>query len=411
MMKKPVSCLMAVIFLSFTFVFGQYEDYSYRRNIEGIGNEWHRILLPNDLLRKASEDLSDIRILAITENSDTVEAPYLLKITEDVIQNTDIPFSIINRSKKNGEYFYTFEISSQKPVNRIELNFAETNFDRMITLEGSHDQAEWFTILENYRILSIRNELTDYKFCTLSFPEVQYRYLRLHFRSADKPQLNSAVISEQKVTEGLYQSFNVVAIETNQDREAKQTIVKADLGEYVPVSRLKIFVKNDYDYYRPVTIKYLADSSQTPKGWKYYYRTITSGYLSSLEENIFKFNSKQLSKLEILVSNYDNAPLIVDSVQVRGNYFQLTARFPQAEKYYLLYGNHDTRPPVYDIGYFKDKIPADLTSLSLGDEQKLVKGALVEPEPLFKNPLWLWAIIILIIVILGWFTLKMLYQK
>src|SRR5690606_40823506 len=58
-------------------------------------------------------------------------------------------------------YFFTFEMPAREPINQLYLQFKEKNFDWKIRLEGSHDQQEWFTIADDYRIVSISNQLTD----------------------------------------------------------------------------------------------------------------------------------------------------------------------------------------------------------------------------------------------------------
>jgi hypothetical protein len=63
---------------------------------------------------------------------------------------------------------------------------------------------------------------------------------------------------------------------------------------------------------------------------------------------------------------------------------------------------------VYDINRFADKVPVELTTLNLGDEQLIKKREIPLTEPLFKNKTWLWLIMGLIIIVLGWFSIRMM---
>ena len=77
----------------------------------------------------------------------------------------------------------------------------------------------------------------------------------------------------------------------------------------------------------------------------------------------------------------------------------------------LVYGIQKGLKPNYDIDHFTDKIPAVVTELTLGSEQLIEKKAEHKQVPLFQNKLWLWAIMTIIIVILGWFSLRMIKHK
>jgi uncharacterized membrane protein len=49
--------------------------------------------------------------------------------------------------------------------------------------------------------------------------------------------------------------------------------------------------------------------------------------------------------------------------------------------------------------------------LQLGDEQIIGKAVSNKRAPLFQDKLWLWGIMALIILILGWFSVKMIKKK
>jgi hypothetical protein len=399
----------------FTCSSGQIDDYKYKRELKGVSDTWHTIVLPNDLYGKISVNLADIRIIGFTDKNDTLEAPYIIKISEEQVILKEINFVLINQSSNDKGYFFTFEIPSQKVVNQIDLDFSKQNFDWRITLEGSQAQLQWYEILTDYRILSIKNMLTDYSFTTLKFPNVKYRYLRLLVKSTKNPDFLRAKITEHEIKRGKYRQFTVRNSSIHEDKKSKLTMVDIDLGSIVSISYLKVAVKSTFDYYRPITVKYLADSTDTPKGWKYYYKPLTSGILSSLENNDFRFGNTFTNKLQIIISNHDNEPLELGSIHVKGNVYELIARFIEPAHYYMVYGNDLAYKPDYDIEKFKYKIPSPLKELALGNEESIsakISGKELEVTvPLFQSKTWLWAVMIVIIVILGWFSIRMIKKK
>ena len=124
---KLLGLLTAVFFC--VHAFGQKGDFQYKRGINGIVDQWHRIVLPDDIFGKVNTDLSDIRILGITQQKDTLEVPYILNDPLKAVSVKEIPFVIINESANEKGYYFTFDSKESRRVNEIDLAFKQTNFD------------------------------------------------------------------------------------------------------------------------------------------------------------------------------------------------------------------------------------------------------------------------------------------
>ncbi len=405
-MKLKINIYLLLLVCSYSY--GQIDEYNYKRELQGITDQWHKVELPDALFGKVSSNLSDIRIYGITTDNDTIEAPYLLQILRGKTSSNEVSFKTINSSHNEKGYYFTFKIPTKEFINQIKLDFKQDNFDWKLTLEGSQNQQEWFRILENYRILSISNEQTDYQFTKVTFPNSNYRYFRMLINSKKKPELETTKITFDEVSGANLKNYVIKKVKISEKKSAKQTIIDVDLENPVPVSILKIKITDTFDYYRPVTIKYLTDSVKTEQGWHYNYRTLSSGTLSSIEKNKFKFNSTTLQKLKIIIHNHDNEPLKINTLEVKGYTHELIARFTKPAKYYLTYGNSKIGKPDYDLNHLATNIPSTLTTLTLKSEQIIDKKEVPTVEPLFKNKIWLWAIMAIIILLLGWFSLKMI---
>jgi len=390
---------------------GQMAGYSFKREIKGVSDQWHKIALPDVLFGKATQRLTDLRIFGLTASNDTLEAPYLLRVSTEKTSSKAVAFKTLNVSHNAKGHYFTFEIPTQESINQIKLDFAQDNFDWRVTLEGSQDQKEWFTVAENYRILSIKNDLTDFQFTKLNFPNTKYRFFRVRIDSKVKPELNVASITQNDIVEGSFTKYNVKKFEVTEHKEKKQTEIGVELDMPSRLSHLKIGVSASYDFYRPVTIKYLSDSVETEQGWKYNYRRLASGTLNSIENNEFACGSKTVQKLKIIIHNHDNQPLTIDGIEAKGYVHELVARFTEQATYYLTYGNKSATKPNYDIERFTANIPETLSTLELGQELATEKEAVAETEPFFKNKAWLWAIMIVIIALLGWFSVSMMREK
>lgn len=410
-MKTIIKILSILFILHCSFSYGQIEQYNFKRELKGISEQWHKIILPDEVYGKVSQELTDIRIFGITAGNDTVEAPYLLRLATEKISSKEVAFKTLNASHNDKGHYFTFEIPTTEPINQIKLDFKQKNFDWHIKLEGSQNQGDWFTVIENYRILSIKNEITDFQFTKLSFPSSKYRYFRMLIDSKEKPELSAASIAQHKITDGTFRNYTLRKFDIKENKETKQTEIDIELQMPVPVSHLKVDIKDTFDYYRPFTIKYLTDSIKTEQGWKYNYNTLTSGTLNSIEKNEFKFSSTTVQRLKIFIHNQDNQPLTIDTLQVKGYVHELLARFTEEATYFLTYGNKAAARPHYDIDRFTDKVSVTLTALDLGNELTIEKEEVPVTDPLFKNKTWLWTIMTVIILLLGWFSVKMIRKN
>lgn len=410
-MKTQLPNKIIIFFLlHFTISFAQMNDYNFKRSISEPKGIWHKIVLPDEIFPKVSSSINDIRIYGITSYSDTIEAPYILNELKETTIVKEIPFKLINTSNKDNEYFFTFEISSDEIINQIKLDFSQNNFDWIIKVEGSQNLTDWFTIKENNRILSIHNSNANYNYTDIVFPDSKFRYYRIQFNSSIKPELLSAKLLKEVKESVITKQFSVFKSITRNDRSTKQTIFEAELNSIFPISSIKVKIKDKYDYYRNIRIEVAKDSIKTETEWVYIYNIVYTGTLSSFETQRFNFETVFAKKIIIIIDNNDNEPLQIVDVEVRGNVFEVTARFDKEAKYFLVYGNKKAAFPQYDLGNFKDKIPTNLSYLSLGDEESISQNQ-NETSPLFENKLWLWLIMIVMILVIGWFTLSMIRKK
>ena len=205
-----------------------------------------------------------------------------------------------------------------------------------------------------------------------------------------------------------YRNYSISAENITTEVSTKQSRVQLDLPWSVPISYISIDVLSDYDYYRPITIKLLTDSSQFKQKVQYIYNTRHTDILSSLEENEFTFPPKRSNRVQLFISNQDNMPLHFNAFIVKGFAPILKVRFTEKADYFLVYGQERASAPRYDVGNFANKIPEPLQALELGPESQREAGVDGEVGALFANSAWLWGVMALVIGLLGWFSLRML---
>ncbi|MEP2279141.1 DUF3999 family protein [Maribacter sp.] len=407
-MMQNNNLLVMLAFVLTSFCFGQMGQYSKKIELKGIENQWHAIEIPNDVFSEVNTNMSDIRIYGVTAN-DTIEAPYLHKVSKAEDSNSEIYFNLFNSVNNSKGYFYTYELPQKETINKMLLNIEDSNFNWEVTLEGSRHMKHWYTILEDYRILSINNDQTNYSFTTLKFPDANYRYYRILINSTEKPNLTSVNILKKAIKTAEYRDYKIETFKVTQ--EEKKTIIDIDLNKRVPLNLLELTVDDNIDYYRSVSIQYLADSVQTEKGFYYNYRPLAKRTLSSMEDNSFQLPGTLANKVRVIVLNNDNQPLKISGAKLKGYIHTLTTRFIEPATYYLVYGKPNTNFPNYDISKTTVSLPENITKLDFGNVVEIPKPVIETTNPLFENKWWLWLIIAVVIALLGYFTIGMMKKE
>ncbi len=405
---KPITFISMMLLLSVQ-LWAKMEDYEYKRPLKNITEGWHSVVLPNDIFDKTQQSLNDIRIIGITNTNDTVEAPYILKVNGPKKSYFEYPFELINRVKKGKTFYFTFKTEDLKAINNIKLDFKNKNFDWHIKLLGSNNQKNWYTIVDNYRILSIHNNEVEYKYCNISFITTQYKYYQLEIPSSETPILENAKLIQQSEENGISDTIVINNSLLTITAKNLKTEIKAKLPEYIRASEIAIDVLNDFDYYRDITIKYIKDSIKTETGLLYETELLSNSNINSLEHNYFPIKSTNLNNVIISIKNDHNQPLDIDNIKIICHQHILVTRFTQEANYYLCYGKKWAGKPKYDIEKFTSQIPTELLPVKIGQEEKISKLPKNQTKSLF-NKYWLWGIMILIIVLLGWSS-KQLINK
>ena len=383
--------------------------FKYTRELTPGISIWNQITIPQEMYEKTSNDFSDIRIYKLNPEGDSTEIPYSLLLAEPEVQTEDRSFKINNESFAHGGWYYTFRLDEVKTVNEIKLNFQDENFDKKVLLEGSFDQDEWFKVLKEYRIFSIKNDFSEYRFTTLRFKDSNFRFYRLFIPGENKLAIKNASVTNEKTFPGDFAIYHPkeLKVEKKNSEHPGQTTIKVRLDHLVPVSRIKLFVHDSIDYYRPIAVRTITDTLKADKT-AYNYSTLYSGILSSLDPMALSFKTEIVNNLEIIVSDFDNESLTIDSVEVSGYVYKIIGRFKGDGQYILAYGNHNLSKPKYDIEYFSTKLSKELNKLECGPETFYREASEAGKSKNFFDKYWLWGVIITAIVLLGAFTRKML---
>jgi len=407
---KNKTFLFVLLFLP-CFLSAQMKSYDYYRKLnKPSGNDYFSIKILPAIMAKSKSNLSDIRIYEAREK-DTVEIPYILEWLGSTSEEFEVTSQMINESyREKCCSFATFKFERKESINRIQLKIEEDNFDKSIKIEGSDDNKKWFTIREHLRIVGYSNGETKVKYASLNFPSSEYTYFRLTLDDINSARIKIFDVFTMDIDTRKPGSYSELPIVTRKDslkKQNKTTEITLDLGQNYFLSHVVLFPKKEKDFFRNVNVYCSLGKITSPKGVFENWSLEGTGVLRSDDENKFSFFNSNSSKIKIEIFNQDDQPVEIPEIKVFSEDCQLVTQLPVSDNLFLCYGKTNDNSPTYDMAHFEEKIPDKLNAINYGDE--VVKASVIaETNPLFKEKIWLWVILGLVILVIAVFSLRML---
>ena len=412
-MRNPVNKILIIVFAVLggfqTLGWTQIDDFQFRREISGINGDWNQLYIPEEVFKSIRPDFADLRVFGVNI-TDTVQAPYIIKGRSIGQNNAFERLPILNSSRQGNDYFFTIQNENKESIQSLWLDFGNQNFDWRLQLEGSHDEKDWFTILENYRVVAFKKGTTDFNYSELKFPLTNFPYLKVKVPSQEQPLLSQVRIKSNSIWEPEYSSITNFQQEINHSERERTTTIYLKLANPVPLVSINIEVLDSFDYFRPVQIAALTDSLERENGFTYLYESNGSGILSSNQSNQVSLKPIISNQFRITIYNQDNEPLRIGNVKVNRLLYSLVFRTNRRDiPYYFYYGNPDAISPNYDISRFLNNIPESPNPVKLKEEEILLIQT--ENRSFSINPMVLWGVMIIIILVLGWFSIDLLRKN
>jgi hypothetical protein len=382
----------------FNFVRAQF---NYERGVEPVVNAgWHQIQIPNTVLAKLNDGFRDIRLFSANGQ----EIPYLLRTALDDVKQSSISLQPFNVSKQGGDLYFTIKVDKNELINRATILLNPGNYDCNITLAGSHNEKEWFVVTDSLRIISIADNNILYESSSIRWPDIRYSFVRFSISNTAKHTLRSVRFSQLNIVRGDYERSTLTPI-VRQLNKVTQFDFEMDETSYA--STLKINLIKGQQFYRSFMLEGAVDSTNTEKGWVQNYSQLSAGVLASFSSDSIAFKPTMIKKFRLTVYNQDNPPISLPSITTFSPKVNLVARIEPAE-YMIRYGDPTLAAPNYDLAHFANEVPATLASLKLQEEKALGSTEKTQSVPWFKNKNWLWAAMLLLVGLLGYFTLTMI---
>ncbi len=418
-MKSKNTCIFTLLILVLpTTIFSQASNYSYMRKLDKTEKEnFYSISLLPEIVANCKSELNDIRLYNFA-NNDTVEIPYVLEWLGNKNEEKAIPFELINdtHSEKCCSYL-TLKFNKKQIINRIKLDVLEANFDKWVKIEGSSDNKNWFTIKEHLRIVRFKNSEEHFEYTTLDFPNSEFAYYRLVINDDGgyRIKISNAYAYESKETTGSYSELKINSRKQTENKKEKTSELIVELPYAYRIDHITINSNSTKDFYRNINLYRSGGMNHSPNNDKENWYLINTSIFSSIENNFINCFNEQIKKLKIEILNYDDAPIEINEIKAFTEQCHLVSAVPASENIYLTYGKANDNAPTYDLMHFREKIPFSITELNYGSEQEIpntsgTKNASIK-KALIENKKWLWTAMGAIILLIGFFSIKLLKKE
>lgn len=374
-------------------------------------NNFYKVLLPPGITNYLNRQLSDIRLY----DANNQEVPYLLQKEKPVqIKKLFKPYEIISHIRReNAGTTLILRNPARTKINNLSLIIKNTNVRKPASLSGSNDAQNWYGIENHYLLHSLYNRSATTEVKMLDFPLSDYEYYKLDIVDSTSAPLHilSAGYYDTYQENGKYAALSTLVFKQTDSSAVKRTYLKFTAPVPVLLDKIDLEITSPALFQREATL--IEPQIYRRKRGKSYTieEPIGQFLLKSDQKNSLQLSGLPLKEFYLIIDNEDNPPLQVKAVTGYQLNRYLIASLQKEMVYQVRFGNEKVTAPAYDLSYFKEKIPADITVLMPQDIKiTATKTTGKTRAGLFTNKNIIWAAILVVIAFLGYMSYQMLNE-
>lgn len=371
--------------------------------------DFYRIKINPDITARTNRYLHDIRLIDSKGN----ETAYLLRKEAPIKQEKlFVNYEIIEKKhfEKQGYTRVVFRNPKKSELKSISLITKNADVSKWLTLNASDDMKRWYVLKDRYFFRSFYTESGTNEIKILNFPTSNYEFYELLvYDIFDRPiNIESVGYYDTKIEDGIYSQIKNPNIFQVDSLDINKTFVKISFDEPYLIDKIAFEIEGNKFYYRQACIG-KEDSIRYKTSYKKFINCTHSFFLNSSNLNQEYMNGSQKKDYWLTIENFNDQPLKITNVIAWQLTNYMIAELKKGEQYRLKFGDKTMAAPIYDIGYFADSIPHDITTINTGEITK--KTTIEEKNPLVSvKSIWMWLILGVLIAVLAYFSFKMLRE-
>ena len=366
---------------------------------------FYRINLSPNISSHLNRGMTNVRII----DSKGKEVPYLFQQEQPSYQTTVFRnYSIVGKDQKSGCCTsLVLHNPESNPINNISLSIRNAEVKKQATLMGSDDKINWYALKEQFVISSISDQHNTSTIRIVDFPLSNYAYYKLDIEDSTSAPLNilAAGYYEMMTEDGKFTEVSVTSHKVD-SVGVKSSFLFLTFDTVRVTDKIVLSMKGAPYFLRKASILQKMHVKNKKKD-TFFYNELVQFTLTSKQPSTIELDRVRGNGFVIRIDNDDNPPLDVSSVQAFQLNRYLTAWLKKGERYSLNFGDESMDSPTYDIGYFKENIPEQVTILDASPVQEYSKTPEVAGAVFFTSRIVIWVAIISVIIVLGFMAIKM----
>lgn len=381
----------------------------YRCELDSVhANRFYNIQLTPEVRSKLNLECSNVRIF----DSKNIEVPYLLRKEQGTNdKELFVEYPIVEQSHNTKLNYSRLVIRNphKTAINNIVLRIKSADVQKMLKLNGSNDNKNWYVLKDNYYYNSIYNNSSTSEIRVLNFPMSDYEFYELLIEDYDDKPINitNAGYYNRVLEDGKYTRIDGIKY-TVSDTLKESLITIFSNGNSIDKLSFEIEAPN---YYLREAELFCRKQEIVKKRIHFNKSTISTFELISNSSNAFVLNDLRVDTLYLRIRNNDNQPLRIKSISLFQLNVSLTADLKRNECYHLILSDNEGDKSEYDLKYFTNLIPDSLISIYPKAPAPLSGNQDLSSSGGFDlKGYWLWIAIVLVAALLTYISFKMINE-
>ena len=296
-------------------------------------------------------------------------------------------------------------------INNINLSIKNAEVTKHATLLGSDDKQNWFALKQSFILSTLDNKNQTSEIRIVDFPLSNYTYYLLQIEDSTSAPLNilKAGYYEVSSEDGKYTEVKSLTVTKSDSATEKKSYVQIAFDTTQIVDKLSVAMTGPTYFLRRASLS-IKKEKLNKKGIKeHYYEWLYDFELSSKQPSVIDLSGIHVNELLITIENNDNPALDAATVNAYQLNRYLTAYLKKGVSHTLKLGTLELQAATYDLGFFKDSIPNQPPVLAFG-AVSIFKEDQSESQTFFTSRSIIWIAIVLVIIVLGFMSLKLIRE-
>ncbi|MBK8498438.1 MAG: hypothetical protein IPL52_06365 [Flavobacteriales bacterium] len=372
----------------------------------------HAIDLSAELLGCSRGDLGDIRLF----DSTGAETPYVIqRVMAPPRKERFVPYTLLRNEALKHSTMIEMERPEDATVDALHIWIRPVQVEKRVRITGSDDRQQWYMVKDEHVVAQGARGDPPHQVLQVSIPRSDYRYLRIAVNdslTAPLRILGVGRFESDDPPEPRYGSAQRLAF--TQHDSAGITTLRVERGTPLLVERLRYDVTDSGLFRRNGRVsvwrrfEHAGDRRKAEHRRRIIRHADNVGWFSIGSDlpRVMDAGYFRADSFDVVIENGSDAPLTFTELVADAQQHVLIAQLKEGMRYTLRTGSDTLASPRYDLAHFADKL-APLDTLS-HHELLHAPAPAVGPPTFDPSVTLVWAAIIALMALMGWFAMRML---